>query len=248
MENAFIGILNRSLLTLCFVFLVGAAGLAALAIYNYSKSFDPIPPPQLVTVPIVTFSEASRIRAANANATNAESALNSGDPLGASATDLCNSKNHFLSVITNNHLSIANPSGCQNAYEVAARSYGGRAWNYLVELKRHYDAQAADSKAPGLLSSATSDQMDRALGGLEGRFNQNFTRAVNASEAATAARYAEAASHKAIGLWLIGAAGSGFFAFLVVAFLMVFLRIEKHLEKISEARVAPSPIEPSALA
>jgi hypothetical protein len=71
--------------------------------------------------------------------------------------------------------------------------------------------------------------VDAVVGG----FAAKFRAAIEAQNAKNRDEQADAIAHRILSMTLLGAAGAAFLAFLFIAFLIVFLRIEKHLEVMS---------------
>jgi hypothetical protein len=223
MERLFVRILNVALLVAGFVALLGTLGaLALLCLNGYPALFAETENRQLTIhyQPLSTVSAITTVEGATVTSTGDRS-------LKRAAELACDAENRLTLLLSNNALQRT-VSSCVSNY-LNGQSYD-REVNQLEQLAGYMDAARSDpqikSKYPPTNDKET---LAKYLAELETNFNTAFAKAADADDARKAKAAAEAAEARAVAAIWGAAAVSMFISFLFVAFLIVAIRIEKHL-------------------
>lgn len=223
MEKLFVRILNVALLIAGFVALLGTVGaLALLCLNGYPALFSETGNRQLAVHyrPLSTVSAVTTVEGA--------AVTQSGDQnLKRAAEQACNAENRMALLLSNNAL-MRTVSSCVSNYLNGV--VFDREVNQLEQLAGYMDAAHVDpqikSKYP---PTGDKETLGKYLAELEASFNTEFAKAADADDARKAKAATEAAEARAVAAIWGATAVSMFISFLFVAFLIVAIRIEKHL-------------------
>jgi hypothetical protein len=234
MEKLFIKILNRTLLVGCVLLLAGAILMAITAGSNYlegvtpaadhsdvSVSYVPLPPvPQAASAPADT--AAGQVSPADLN-------------LMKQATPGCEAIGRIALAVSASKLDLhgAGLTTCEKAQMNAAKEFGGRAPNYMSSFTGYFDSMANDAHVATNYQNLPDDQVRAFVDNIISDFATKFRAEIAAQNSRNMDAQVSASAHRVIAVTYLGIAGTAFLAFLFIAFLIVFLRIEKHLETMS---------------
>lgn len=244
MEKLFIRILNRSLLAGCILLLGSAVLVALLAVFNFLESRNPnIDNSELVVtyVPLPPVLPSAPTSNAEDNLTGRFSQEDV--KLMRIATPGCLALGKFASTITDKRLDFhgGGLTICERAQLETAKSFGDKAVNYLTQFSNYTQQLSNDPHVATNYGSLSDDQAKTAVDGIVGDFAAKFRAAIEAQNSKNSDARADAATHRILSVTLLAAAGTAFVTFLFIAFLIVFLRIEKHLEIMSAQRPMNAP-------
>lgn len=235
-EKLFIRILNRSLLVGCVLLLAGALLVGLLAGINFLASINPTVDRSDILIayiplpPVLPSAESSATDGNSTGRTSPEDLK-----LMRMATPGCQALGKFASIITNQRLDFRG-SGltvCERAQLQTAKSFGDKAVDYLSVFSGYMEQLARDPHVATNYRSLTDDEAKAAVDVAVNDFASKFKAAIEAQNSRNLEAQAAAISHRIWSVTLLGVAGAAFLAFLFIAFLIVFLRIEKHLEIMS---------------
>jgi hypothetical protein len=236
MEKLLIRILNRALLVGCVVLLAGAVLMAVIAGINFLAAGHPAADHSdiaIAYVPLPPLPPPSTATAPNENSTDRLSPEDI--QLMRTATPGCQALGRFASTISSNRLEFhgSGLTTCERAQLKTAKEFGDRAVNYLTASLSYFAALANDPHVGANYQNLTDDQAKAVVDGISSDFAEKFRGEIEAQNSRNVAAQVDATARRIMFMTLFGAAGAAFFAFLFIAFLIVFLRIEKHLETIS---------------
>jgi len=243
-EKLFIRILNRSLLVGCVLLLASALLIAFLAAIHFFASSNPIVDHSDIVVTYVPLPPVVP------NATDAAAGGNSTDRISTEdmelmqiATPGCEALSKFAYIITDKRLDFHGNglTVCESAQLQMAKGFGDKAVNYLDDFSSYAEQLASDPHVATNYRGLTDDQAKAAVDAAIGDFAAKFRTAIEAQSAKNQNAQSDAIAHRIRSMALLGAAGAAFLTFLFIAFLIVFLRIEKHLEVISTRSPAAAP-------
>jgi hypothetical protein len=231
MEKLFIRILNRTLLVGCVLLLTGAVLMAITAGTNYIEGSDP---PADHSDIIVTYTLLPPLpTAATATADSSTDQVPPEDlALMNQATAGCEAIGHIAKAISANKLEFhgAGLTTCEKDQVGTAKKFGARAQNYLSASSSYFSAMTSDPHVATNYQNLSDDQTKIVIDNLTEDFASKFQAEIDAQNTKNASAQVNAAAHRVMSMTYISIAGSAFLAFLFIAFLIVFLRIEKHLE------------------
>lgn len=238
MEKLFISILNRTLLLGCVLLLASAVTIAIVAGVNFLNGRNPDIDKGYVNVAYVPLTPLTPGEAAPGTAEDLTDRPSQEDiKLRAQATPGCQALGRVATTITNKRLDIRGSglTACEKTLAETAKEFDAKAANYLSEAAGYFNQLANDPHlATRYPDAGGDDQARQILEGLSRDFESKFQAQVNAQDAKNTAAIAEASEERLAGMTFLTVAGIAFLGFLCIAFLIVFLRIEKHLEKVSE--------------
>jgi hypothetical protein len=245
MEYLFVRLLNATLLTCAFLSLLVVVGAVGFLGLNIRQATFPDASNRDITVPyhpsnVVSARSADTSRPAPSNA-NADS-----DSL-AAARASCNATNDLYVFVSSGKFNLANSEKCPSAMLDAATSeYGDRALNYLSARAAYIKALLADDQARAIFTVPPNADIsaftDKALSDVDATFSQQFHTAAATDDARKLRELALAAESKNIVFLCAGVAASAFISFLIVAFLLVAVRVEKHLGNIAAKIPVLAPV------
>jgi len=160
------------------------------------------------------------------------------DPsLKSAASAACNSANKMVGFLSDGKLEWT-VSNCVSGY--VNGDVSDRTINQLNQLSAYMDAARADpqmrSKYP---PTADKDTVGRYVGEIEDNFNSEFSKAAAVDDERKAKAVTEANEARASATVWGAFAISMFGSFLFIAFLIVAIRIEKHLGNVVQKMPAP---------
>lgn len=228
MENLFVRILEKTLLILGLIFLVCTIGAAIYAGAGLYPSLIPTPDTsQRVEVQYQPL--ATRGASHDKAASQAVAAPTSNAPLqGASA--VCAAEDRFIGALTNGGMRIDNFEQCgQQKVENANDAAPDREVDYLTAERSWFDSLTADPALKKTIPHKNADEVQKAIESEESRFAKAFSDRVSSDNQ----RSEDLAMRQEFGKLAAVAAGitaaSCFALFLVIAFLIVAVRVERHL-------------------
>jgi len=240
MEKLFISILNRTLLFGCVLLLACAVIVAILAGSTFLNSQSPGIDKGFVSVAYVPLTPLTPNEAApGTSEVLADRPTQEDLKLRELATPSCQALGHISATISNRRLDMhgAGLTACEKAQAIIATQFGGRAENYLTESATYLTQLASDPHLATRYPDTGSDEQTRqTMDEMVRDFGEKFQAQVNAQDTKNEAAAANALTQRLASMTYLTVAGAAFLGFLYIAFLIVFLRIEKHLEKMSEAR------------
>jgi hypothetical protein len=235
MEKLFIKILNRTLLVGCVLLLASAVLMAITAAANYLEGSTP---PVDHSDVMVTYSLLPPLPPAAAAAANSSTGQVAPEDLQLmeQATRGCQAIGRIAKTISANKLDLqgAGLTTCERDQLNQAKEFGDRPGNYLTVFSSYFDSMANDPHVATNYQNLSDDQTRAFVDDLAKDFASKFRAEIEAQNSKNAAAQVDATAHRIMSMTYLGIAGSAFLAFLFIAFLIVFLRIEKHLEVMSE--------------
>jgi hypothetical protein len=236
MEKLFIRILNRSLLVGCLVLLAATLCTALLAGINFLASSNPTIDHGDIVVSYTLLPPVLPNAGGNSAGGNANSRISPENmKLMQVATPGCEALGKFAATITDKRLDFRG-SGltvCESAQLETAKTFGDKALNYLMGFSSYTQQLANDPHVATNYGSLSDDQAKAAVDAVVSDFAAKFRAAIDAQNSKNLDAQASAIAHRIQSMTELAAAGAAFLAFLFVAFLIVFLRIEKHLDTMS---------------
>ena len=236
MEKLFIAILNRSLLSGCMLLLAAAAIAALLAGVNYLNAKNPAVDNGYINVAYVPLTPLTASEAAPGTPEDLSRPSPEDIRLREQATPSCQALGRVAAAISNKRLDLHGDGliACEKVQAATAKGFGDKAGNYLTEAAGYFGQLANDPHLAARYPDTSNDDQTRlTLDQLARDFEAKFQAQVGAQETKNQAALAEAAGQRLAATTYLMAAGAAFLGFLYIAFLMVFLRIEKHLDKMS---------------
>jgi len=228
MEVFFVRILNRTLVILGVIALASSIIAVLTAAIMFGPSLMGTSSPKQVTVTYTPLNEVSAT-ISSPSATTSSSASTAS----AEATAVCNAKSKLVMLVTKNQLSIPDIPKCAEGWdERASDSYPARATNYLHQLAEYYGAIANDRQAATKYSGSEPDELSNHLADIDKEFNAKFSAIASKDDDRLESDAEKSIARSFIGYAALYSAGAAFFSFLVIAFLLVATRIEKHLSNI----------------
>ena len=238
MEKLFISILNRTLLLGCVLLLAGAVIFGLVAAVNFLNSKNPEIDKGYVSVAYVPLTPLTPNEAAPGTR---EALSDHPTPeelrLRAEATQSCQALGRISATISNKRLDIkgAGLTACEKTRAAAAEEFGAKADNYLSASASYFNELAGDPHLATRYPDTGSDEQARqTIDEMVGDFTDKFREQVNAQDTRNEAAAAGASAERLASGAYLTVAGAAFLGFLYIAFLIVVLRIEKHLERMSE--------------
>lgn len=238
MEKLFISILNRTLLLGCVFLLACAVVIALLAGITFLNSKNPAIDKGYVSVAYMPLTPLTPNEAAPGTSEDLTDRPTQEDlKLRALATPSCQSLGHISAAISNKRLDMhaAGLTACEKAQAIVATQFGAKAENYLNESATYFTQLAGDPHlATRYPDSGGDEQTRQTIDEMVRDFGDKFQAQVNVQDTKNQAAAADALTQRLASMTYLTVAGAAFLGFLSIAFLIVFLRIEKHLEKMSE--------------
>lgn len=236
LEAKFNKILDRTLLATCALLLTGAVIIAASAGVKFVVASNPSVDRGYISVPyepLLTLVSQGPVSASSEELTDNLSANDL--KLMSVATPGCQAIGRFASAISGGRLYIFGTglSVCEKAQLKRAKKFGERAANYLTEFSSYFSQLSSDPHAVDRYRNVKDSQVRNVVVGLVTDFASKFQRKIDAQYSNNRSVEAEASVQRASAVTYLGVAGAAFVAFLSLAFLIIFMRIEKYLEKIS---------------
>lgn len=238
LEKLFIRILNRTLLVACVVLLIGTIITAVWAGITFFDANNPAIDRGYLAVAYVPLPPLEPTAAKTSSAQDSSAQLSPEDiKLMSQATPGCQALGHFASAITNGRLQIIGSSltTCEKAQLTAAKAFDDRAANYLSEFATYFSQLSKDAHLSTRYQNLSDGDASVVVEREADAFTAKFRGMIEAQNSKNQAALADASVRRLTALSSLGAAGAAFFAFLLIAFQIVFLRIEKHLEKMSDS-------------
>ncbi len=236
MEKLFIRILNRSLLIGCLLLLAGALFTAMLAGINFLASSNPTFDHGDIVVSYTPLPPVLPSAGGSSAEGNANNRLSPEDiKLMQVATPGCEALGKFAATLTDKRLDFRG-SGltvCESAQLETAKTFSDKALNYLTDFSSYTQQLANDPHVATNYGSLSDDQAKTAVDAVVNDFAAKFRAAIEAQNSRNQDAQASAIAHRIQSMTELVAAGIAFLAFLFIAFLIVFLRIEKHLDTMS---------------
>ena len=234
MEKLFIQILNRTLLVGCVVLLAGAILVAIGAGVTFLKGLNPRADHSDV---MVAYAPLPPLPPATADPAESSSSQLSPEDLSLMnlATRGCEAIGHMAKAISVNKLDLhgAGLTTCEKDQVNAAKEFGDKAQNYLSVFSSYFDSMVNDAHVTTNYQNLSDDQTRALVDEVAKNFALKYKNEIDAQNARNAAAQFDAAADRLMSATLLGIAGAAFLAFLFIAFLIVFLRIEKHLDIMS---------------
>jgi hypothetical protein len=238
MEKLFISILNRTLLLGCLLLIAIAVILAIISGIDFLNAGKPAIDKGYVNVAYLPLTPLTPGEAAPGITENLSSQPTQEDiKLREQATPSCQALGRIAATISNKRLDYHGEglTNCEKAQVETAKEFGSKAANYLIEAGNYFGDLANDPHlAIRFPDTGRDDQTRQTLDELSKDFESKFRAQVGAQNAKNESAVVEAAAQRLAGMTLLTVAGGAFLGFLYIAFLIVFLRIEKHLEKMSD--------------
>jgi hypothetical protein len=235
-EKLFIRILNRSLLVGCILLLAGALLVGVLAGINFIASMNPAVDHNEIVITYIPLPPVLPNTTSAAEEGNSAGRISQEDvKLMRMATPGCQALGKFASIITNQRLDFRGGglTVCERAQLQMAKSFGDKAMNYLSVFSAYMDQLARDPHVAANYGSVSDDDAKAAVDVAVNDFASKFKAAIGSQNTKNLDAQADAIAHRIRSFTLLGVAGAAFLSFLFIAFLIVFLRIEKHLELMS---------------
>ena len=243
MEKLFISILNRTLLLGCLLLLAIAVIVAIIAGVNFLNAKNPATDKGFVAVAYVPLTPLTPSEAVPGTTEDLANRPSPDDiKLREQATQSCQALGHIAATISNRRLDIHGEglTSCEKAQAETAKEFGAKAGNYLIEAAGYFNQLANDPHlATRYPDTGSDDQTKQILNEMGKDFELKFQAQVSAQDAKNEAAIVEATAQRLAAMTFLTVAGAAFLGFLYIAFLIVFLRIEKHLEKMSDDSAAP---------
>ena len=237
MEKLFISILNRTLLLGCLILLAVAVIVAIGAGINFLNAGNPSINKGDVNIAYVPLAPLTPGEAAPGTAEDMSNRPTQEDiKLREQATPSCQALGRIAATISSKRLDYHGEglTNCEKAEVEVAKGFGEKATNFLIEAGSYFNDLANDPHlAVRFPDTGRDDQTRLILDDMSKDFESKFQEQVGAQNAKNEAAIVEASSRRLVGMTLLTVAGAAFLGFLYIAFLIVFLRIEKHLEKMS---------------
>ena len=238
MEKLFISILNRALLLGCVLLLACAVIVGLLAGITFLISKNPTIDKGFVTVAYVPLTPLTPNEAAPGTSEDLTDRPTQEDlKLRGLATSSCESLGHISATISNKRLDMhgAGLTACEKAQAVLAKQFGTKAENYLNESATYFTQLANDPHlATRYPDTGSNEQTRQTMDEFVRDFGEKFQAQVSAQDTKNETAATDALTQRLASMTYLIIAGAAFLGFLYIAFLIVFLRIEKHLEKMSE--------------
>jgi hypothetical protein len=234
MERFFIRILNVALVVAAFVSLVVVCGAVGILSLYASKAFFSDTSNRHVSI---------QYQPSNVVSAQAVGSLGAGSPstsetnsLTAAAQATCNASDELFKFISNNQYG-ADYTKCVTMHiDVASVRYGDRAENFLTERTAYIKSLLLDPQALAMFNIPAGSDVKAStakyIDDFETSFEQKFLAAVASDDARKARESAASMDAKATALVLASVSATAFIAFLIIAFLLVAVRVEKHLGNI----------------
>ena len=239
MEALFVKILNSTLLFFAFSCLLLAGGAVLILGFNVGTAFFANTSTENVSV---EYQPANVVSAEGSGSLEATPSRHSEDSeLLKAARESCNATNALIEFISKNQLGLANSDKCiSDELNSIALQYSDRSQNYFTERVRYMKAVLADSQARAVFNIApgadVNDETNKYVNDINSRFDDKFRAAATVDDARKAREFGASMQAKAATIVLASAAATAFFAFLIIAFLLVAVRLEKHVGSI-EAKI-----------
>ena len=237
MEKLFIAILNRSLLSGCLLLLGVTVIVALLAIVNFVGAKNPGIDHGYVNVAYVPLTPLSATEAAPGTGEDLSNRPSPDDiRLREQATPGCQALGRVAAAISNKRLDMRGEGliACEKSQATTAKEFGDKAGNYLSELAGYFGQLTNDPHLAARYPDTGGDDQTRlTLDELARDFESKFQAQVSAQDSKNEAALADAAAQRLAATTYLIAAAAAFLGFLYLAFLIVFLRIEKHIDKMS---------------
>lgn len=239
MEKLFISILNRALLLGCVLLLACAIIVALLAGIAFLNSKNPTIDKGFVSVAYVPLTPLTPTEAAPGTSEDLADRPTQEDlKLRGLATPSCQALGHISATISNKRLDMhgAGLTACEKAQAAIAKQFGAHAENYLNESATYFTQLGSDPHLATRYPDTGGDEQTRQImDELVRDFGEKFQAQVNLQGTKNESAAADALAQRLASVTYLIVAGAAFLGFLYIAFLIVFLRIEKHLEKMSES-------------
>jgi hypothetical protein len=237
MENLFVRLLNATLLIAAFLSLLVVVGALIFIGLNIKQSVFPDISNREITVPYqpANIASAHGVQLSPAAPTNANT---DSDSL-AAAQASCNATNALFTFVSNGKFGLANSAKCpRTILDGATAQFGDRAQNFLSARAIYIKALLADDQARAIFTAPPDADIsaftDKSLSDVDAAFSEQFRNLAAADDARKLRELTSTAESKSLALVCAGIAASAFISFLIVAFLLVAVRVEKHLGNIAE--------------
>ncbi len=227
MERLFVRILNLSLVILGFVTLAGTVVILILLALTAAPLMSANTQAHQLHVAYVPLSQVSG------------STPSSNDLLSSPAssefptylTRICAAREALVRILSKGQLHV-DQQNCRA--EVAAEYSGDRQQNYFTQETRYLEAAAKDPQLT-IKYPPSADKLTilREVSKIQEAFTKKFDAQAQADDARLQNENARIMLGKAYATTLVTAALATFLAFLIIAFLIVAIRIEKHIGTIS---------------
>src|SRR5579863_885998 len=234
MEKLFIQILNRALLVGCLMLLATAVLMAITAGANFIEGGTPRPDHSDVLVTHAVLPPLPPEASPSPN-TSSDQMSPADLKLMALATRGCQAIGRIARTVSVNKLDLlgAGLTTCEKDQVDQAKGFGDRAENYLAVFSNYFDSMANDPHVATNYQNLSDDQTKALVDDISKDYASKFQAEIEAQNMRNAAAEVDAANHRVMSATYLGIAGGAFLAFLFIAFLIVFLRIEKHLNIMS---------------
>lgn len=225
MEATFVKILNRSLVILGFCTLLLSVLAAVFAGVMLLPSLFGPQETQPIVVTYRPLSEVSgKASSGSANSSNTPASSASKEAIAS-----CEARDTFVKRVTKNDLHIDVNKCAEGQDEHAREVFVVRAENYLDQKSKYYVALASDPQTTSKYQSSEVDEVNGYLEAIDKEFDDSFSALAHRDDERVTDANAKSILRSSTGHILMGVAAASFVAFLVIAFLLVAIRIEKHL-------------------
>ena len=237
-------ILNRLLLLGCFLLLASSIVAALIAGIYFLNAASPAVDNGYVSVAYVPLTPLAPDEVAPGTPRDFNDRPSPEDVgLREQAIQGCQSLGRIASAISDKRLDLHGSGliNCEKVQAATAKEFGPRAINYLSESASYFSQLASDPHlAMRYPDTSNDDQTRQILDDMARGFTSKFQAQIRAQSTKNNAALADATKAGSAAMTAISIAGIIFLGFVCIAFLIVLLRIEKHLKKLCEP-------EPSAL-
>jgi hypothetical protein len=244
METFFVRVLTGTLLVAGFVTLLGAVAAAGFGAVALMPALLADTADSQISVRYNPISSITGFVPSTADTGGSSSET---FPLKSDAARLCQAQSALISYLSNNQFSITDLGKCSdNRATLAENRWGTRAQNYLAQAAAYWAAIKQDPQVRSKYSNPNLDEPGWAgvVSDIDNEFNDKFDREVANDDRRKSEAQALAIAGKASAIALGTVAVSAFLGFLVVAFLIVAIRIERHLAGLE--RKAPNQSGPGS--
>jgi len=239
-DNLFFSFLNRSLLISCALLLASSIIVGAIAGVLFLTAMNPPVSNGYVSVPYAPLTPLTLNEIAPGIPRDPGDQLQlppEDIKLGDLASQSCQALSQVAKGISNNRTDLhgVGLAICKSGLISAAKEFGSKAANYLVESAAYFSQLANDSHLAARYPDSSSDEQTRQiLDDMAQDFKSKFQVRLAEQEAGDQSALGNASTERTVAATAISVAGAAFVGFIGLAMLIVFLRIEKHLQKIGE--------------
>jgi hypothetical protein len=235
MENRFIKILNSTLVALAFVALLVTGAALLFITLDARQAFFAQTSDQPISV---TYQPVNIVSAQASGSLQGSTTPQTNDPTAAAAKKYCEALDTLYRFVSKDQFALNDKSKCETAILEQARSeFGDRAENFLSDEADYIRAVLNDDQSRARFNipdgADLSSETDKYVDEVTTKFGQEFHAAVARDDERKATELAASIRAKTAEIALGGLAIGAFFSFLIIAFLLVAVRLERHVGVIS---------------